>query len=679
MEYSSVTYTAYICGAITSILLSLQLLCLSKQRRLPFSLSLATVIHTLCLINIGLTFNKLPLSPYWVLTIECLHYSFWTFALYRTLTFFEGSQAPELLQKLYYLSNTISLLVLIAGLLSLNQVFAYSGWLVLIQAIISLVCCEQLFRNAGSQRHLKLLAIGLATAFLYNIYLYTHTLIFQQISPLLWQVRAAIWIACSLFIIVGLQTLATRQEPTFNLAPSRSMAFYTTSLIGSGLLITILAMGGIYVRNYGGSWGTILYSLILASGGLLIATLFLSSSMRATLSVYINKHFFRHKYDYRSEWLKLINYLDQPTAPEDINHRAFHAVSSIVKSPGGAVWVRYGDHYEPVYSKGLAEKFSLSREHYDSAFCRSFLESEWVYFPDSGDNLALSKHNEHLPEWSRNFPDLWLMFPLLAADELVGFIALTRPPVNLGFSWEDLDLLKAVGRQLANYLQTHHQAESLAEAMQIDTYNKLVHFIIHDLNNLITQQALVVQNANKHKHNPAFIEDAIDTISNSVDRMKRLLGKLRREEGDGEKRIAVNSLISDANASCRPHKPTPQISLSDCHCTIQADQTRLTLAISHFIKNAQEATEDSGSVSVTHTCNCTTEACIVIQDSGSGMDWDFIHNRLFKAFESTKSGMGIGVYLSREYINDLGGSLDVYSQPDKGATFTIKLPIHADL
>lgn len=679
MEYSSVTYTAYICGAITSALLSLQLFCLSKQRRLPVSLSAATAIHTLCLINIALSFHRTPLSPYWVLTIECLHYSFWTYALYRTLTYFEDTQTPELLRKLFYTSNTISLLVLISGLLSLQQVFSYSGWLVLIQAIISLVCCEQLFRNAGTQRHLKLLSIGLAAAFLYNIYLYTHTLIFQQINPLLWQVRAAIWIASGLFIIVGLQTLATRQEPTFNLAPSRSMAFYTTSLIGSGLLIAILSMGGLYVRNFGGSWGTILYSLILASGGLLIATLFLSTSMRANLSVQINKHFFRHKYDYRSEWLKLINYLDQPTAPEDINRRAFHAVSSIVKSPGGAVWVRYGDHYEPVYSKGLAEDFSLSREHYDTPFCQSFLQSEWVYFPDSGDNLALSKHNEHLPEWSQHFPDLWLMFPLLAADELVGFIALTRPQVNLGFSWEDLDLLKAVGRQLANYLQTHHQAESLAEAMQIDTYNKLVHFIIHDLNNLITQQALVVQNANKHKHNPAFIEDAIDTISNSVDRMKRLLSKLRREEGDGEKSIPVNLLVSSANASCQMHKPLPTIALSHCNCTIRADQTRLTLAISHFIKNAQEATEDTGCVTVTHTCNCHTQACIVITDNGSGMDWDFIHNRLFKAFESTKSGMGIGVYLSREYINDLGGSLDVYSQPGQGATFTIRLPIQADL
>ena len=678
MEFNSVTYAAYTSAAITSLLLALQLYFLALNNRLPRSFSMAAGLNTLCLFNLGLSFAQQPLSGYWLLSIECLHYSFWIYALYRTLTNFQGDSPPRLLKQLFYISNGITAVVVVSGIFSFKPVFSYSGWLILLQAIIALVCCEQLYRNSNSRRHLRLLALGLIAVFLYNIYLYTHTLIFQQIDAALWQVRAAIWIAASLFIIIGLQTLATRDEPSFNIAPSRSIAFYTTSLIGSGLLITILALGGFYVRIYGGSWGTILYSLVLAAAGLLIATIFLSKSIRATISVLINKHLFQHKYDYRSEWLKLINYLDQPTANENINQRAFYAVSNIVKSPGGALWIRYGNYYEPVYNEDLPIDFNLPRENAESDFCKSFRQHEWVYFPDSGDNPALSQHNERLPNWAKNFPDLWLIFPLLVADDLIGFVALTKPEVDLGFSWEDLDLLKTVGRQLANYLKTHHQADSLAESMQINTYNKLVHFIIHDLNNLITQQALVVQNAAKHKHNPEFIEDAIGTISNSVDRMKNLLTKLRREEGDSATRLPVNLIISKAVASCQNMKPTPKISLSHCNCSVLADQTRLTLALSHFIKNAQEAADTDGVVRITQRCNCANTATIEIQDDGPGMDWDFIHNRLFKAFDSTKSGMGIGVYLSREYINELGGSLDVFSQPNQGATFTIKLPTSRD-
>jgi signal transduction histidine kinase len=58
------------------------------------------------------------------------------------------------------------------------------------------------------------------------------------------------------------------------------------------------------------------------------------------------------------------------------------------------------------------------------------------------------------------------------------------------------------------------------------------------------------------------------------------------------------------------------------------------------------------------------------------MTEEFIRERLFKPFESTKSaGMGIGVFESREYIQELGGVLEVTSVPSQGSTFTIMLPL----
>ena len=58
------------------------------------------------------------------------------------------------------------------------------------------------------------------------------------------------------------------------------------------------------------------------------------------------------------------------------------------------------------------------------------------------------------------------------------------------------------------------------------------------------------------------------------------------------------------------------------------------------------------------------------------MSEEFIRERLFKPFESTKSaGMGIGVFESQEYIRDLGGVLEVSSTPGQGTTFKIMLPL----
>jgi putative PEP-CTERM system histidine kinase len=422
----------------------------------------------------------------------------------------------------------------------------------------------------------------------------------------------------------------------------------------------------------------VVYSFVLIGAVLAIATVFLSSSIRSQLSVLINKHLFRHKYDYRNEWLGLINYLAQPAENNEVNQRAFYAVASITKAPGGAIWLRKQGFYEPVFQSGLPAFVDLQEEPVDSPFCETFLQSEWVFFPDSGDNEALSQHNEFLPGWTRNIPELWLIFPLIVAEELVGFMALTKPTADASLTWEDLDMLKTMGRQLASYLKRHHQAEQLVEVRQFDTYNKLVAFIIHDLNNLIAQQALVVRNAERHKDNPAFIEDAIETISNSVDRMNNLLKKLRRDESDLVKCLYLRDVIEQALAECQRSTPVLTADIQDTDKTINADQVRLVMTITNFIKNAQEATPDDGRVHVTLRCSGNS-ATITIEDNGSGMDWDFIHNRLFKPFDTTKSGkgMGIGVYLSREYISELGGTLNVESAVGEGTTITMTLPLNA--
>lgn len=674
MAYSQITQAAFLSAALVFAVLSITLYLDARKKLFPRALAFATAFNTFSLVAIAQSFSEKGFSPVWVLLIESLAYSIWIYAICKTLAFLHGpSRRQRLLTNLGY---SLVGLLFVLGLLSLTLMLIYSVWIILGLAIVSLVATEQLYRNSFGNRYIKLISLCLACLFLYNIYLYTHTLIFQKIDPLLWQARAAIAVTVGVFLIVGIVVLSHRGQSTFHLAPSQSVAFYTTSLTASGILITILALGGMYVRNFGGSWGTIFYSLLLASAGLSLATVFVSSSIRSHLAVLVNKHLFRYKYDHRTEWLNLINYLNQPEDGDNTYRRCLYAISSIVKSPGGAVWINYGSYLEPVYQEGLGE-LELEREPTSSPFSRAFKEAEWVYFPDSGNDQALSQYNDRLPEWVKGIDNLWLLFPLLAMDKLVGFVALTKPTIDRGFSWEDLDMLKTVGRQLANYLKTHQQADQLAEAKQIDTYNKLVHFIIHDINNLIAQQALVVKNAEKHKNNPAFIDDAIATISNSVERMNRLLKKLRQSSTTSIGRLVLSDVVVRAVEDCQQKQPLPELSSSGCDCHIEADEIRLVMAISHFINNAQEATDNDGFVKVEHSCDCKGHASIVITDNGSGMDWDFIHNRLFKAFDSTKSGMGIGVYLSREYINELGGSLDVLSKPDKGSTFTVNLTVSA--
>jgi signal transduction histidine kinase len=66
---------------------------------------------------------------------------------------------------------------------------------------------------------------------------------------------------------------------------------------------------------------------------------------------------------------------------------------------------------------------------------------------------------------------------------------------------------------------------------------------------------------------------------------------------------------------------------------------------------------------------------IVIADKGVGMDSDFVRNRLFQPFSSSKrGGFGIGAFEARSLITAMGGRVGVDSSPGKGTTFTITLP-----
>ncbi|MGB5301153.1 MAG: ATP-binding protein, partial [Thiogranum sp.] len=107
-----------------------------------------------------------------------------------------------------------------------------------------------------------------------------------------------------------------------------------------------------------------------------------------------------------------------------------------------------------------------------------------------------------------------------------------------------------------------------------------------------------------------------------------------------------------------------------------ADRDRLAAVIGHVVRNAQDATPDQGMV-IIRLFKQHDQAVIEVQDTGAGMDEAFIRDGLFKPFVSTKgkTGMGIGVYETREFIRGLGGEVEVISRVNEGTTFRMRIPI----
>jgi putative PEP-CTERM system histidine kinase len=200
---------------------------------------------------------------------------------------------------------------------------------------------------------------------------------------------------------------------------------------------------------------------------------------------------------------------------------------------------------------------------------------------------------------------------------------------------------------------------------------------MHDLNNLIAQQSLVVANAERFRDNPKFVDDAIDTIANSVSRMKRLMEQLTKGFKTPQKRSTnLREVLSSAVQRSSELRPEPTLLDLDGSIQVMADAERLTTVFEHLIRNAQDATADSGQIEITVSVS-NERVSVSISDTGEGMNAEFIRERLFRPFDSTKGShaMGIGAYQVREYARMLGGQLEVISEPGQGTTFILRLPI----
>ena len=214
-------------------------------------------------------------------------------------------------------------------------------------------------------------------------------------------------------------------------------------------------------------------------------------------------------------------------------------------------------------------------------------------YPDRYEDLELDS-------WLRSGGDWWLIVPLFLGMRLYGFIVLQEPRVVPGLNFEDHDLLRTVGSHVAMHVNQAESDKRLAESRQFGAYNRLTAFLMHDLNNVIAQQSLVVKNAERFRQNPKFVDDAIATIAHSVTRMKRLMAQLSSgSKTPAAREIDVRDALQKAVERCQAVEPRPELEVVTTPMPIEADPDRLIGAFEHLIRNAQDATPADGTVAVT--------------------------------------------------------------------------------
>ena len=547
--------------------------------------------------------------------------------------------------------------------------------LALARSVLGLVLVEQLLRNApvDARWNLKPVGLGLGAIFLFDLFIASQAALFQRFDEDAVSVRSLVHAAA-----VPLLYVASRRHADWlgKLHVSRAAVFHSATLLLVGGYLLFVAAVGYYVRYTGGQWGRALSVALVFVALLALALLLASGSMRSRLRVYISKNFYSYRYDYREEWLRFTALLSSNTDPRQMAETVVRALANLVESPSGLLWLQRGAGAEfvPAASWNLpAQSVVEPRDGPLAAFWR---EQGWIVDIDEWRERPQAYPGLSLPAWMADESRCWLLMPLLVGAELIGFVVLGRPRAVVELNWEVRDLLRTAASQASSYLAQAQATEALLEARKFDAFNRMSAFVVHDLKNIVTQLSLMMKNAKRLRDNPEFQQDMLDTVENSLEKMRQLMLQLR--EGDKPHGIAsgvdLEQIARRLAVAAASKGRTLELVLQPGVST-RGHAERVERVLGHVVQNAFDATPPQGRV-VLRLDAQGSQARVCVEDSGCGMSEDFIQNRLFKPFQTTKSqGMGIGAHESYQYVHELGGKISVQSELNQGTTVTVLLPL----
>ena len=540
----------------------------------------------------------------------------------------------------------------------------------------ALVLVHNIYGQAApaSRLHIRFAMLGLALIWGYDLNLYTMRYLGSAGAHALEEWRGlAVALAAPLF------ALAPRQEGSWRIRLSRAATFQSLSLLAICAYFALMAILATALRGTGIDWSSSLMIGALAVMTVAAMVLIPSARARSWVKLKLAKHLFEHRYDYRTEWLRFTETLGRagPDAPP-LSDRIVKGFADIVDAPGGMLLVSDGGRGlavadasnwpgNPPGTDALEESADFWNELEGSGRILEFegLRHGWASAADKA--MAV-------PQWLLEESIAWAGIPLLHQQRLVGVVVLAAPDYRRQLDWEDFDLLRTAGHQAASSLAEALGQEALSHAQRFEEFNRRFAFILHDIKNLVSQLSLVARNAERHADNPDFRADMVATLRSSVGKMNDLLQRLAPHSQSRVQRIEAQPLRPILTAVIAAKRRDREVTLlGDTNVEALVDAGALEQAVGHLIQNALDAS--SGEAVTVRVDSEGEKVAIAVSDKGVGMDGEFVRNRLFEPFASTKpGGFGIGAFEARSLITAMGGRLGVDSRPGRGTTFTITLP-----
>jgi len=547
-------------------------------------------------------------------------------------------------------------------------------------AVLVLTQLESTYRAAvGTGRwRIKYAVVGLALLFGTRIYTASQALLYAgpnfQLSLLN---AAALLLACGL---IGLALYRSRLA-VLDLYPSAVAIHRSLTILLSGVYLVVVGLLATWVTRAGGESAFPLVAFVLLVGAVGLSVLWMSDRVRQRLRLFVSRHFHRPFHDYRQVWSRFAERTSARLDRTELCREVARLISETFEALSVSIWllelsrsrlvlaastslpagqVRALDVNEllPEFTRLASEKPGpVELETGRAGWCHVLREANPAFFQQGGSRWGV---------------------PLVAGQELVGFLVVGDRVAGLAYHPEDLELLTCLAEQLASALRTLNLSEQLAQAREWEAFQTMSAFLIHDLKNTASTLGLMLRNLPVHFDNPAFREDAIRGLGRCVRHINELIERLTtlRDKPRIQKRpVRLETVLQAALETLgKPEGIEIQTRWPELP-PLLLDPDAVQSVVTNLLLNARDAITPPGRISLEVSVHGGW-ICLRVADTGCGMSPEFIAHKLFRPFQTTKkNGLGIGMFQVRTLVELHGGRLEVQSQPGQGTVFGVWLPM----
>jgi putative PEP-CTERM system histidine kinase len=557
----------------------------------------------------------------------------------------------------------------------------------LVGTVLILANLEKTFRAAigTMQWRIKFVVLGLAMIFGARLYSHSQALLFSGQDLGLIEVEA-----CGLIIGCLLMSVAyaRRGFSEIDVYPSHAVLQSSVTVLLAGIYLFVVGVLAHLVRYFGGAASLQLQAFVVLAAVAILATLLLSDRIRQGIHRFVSRHFKRPEHDFRNVWttftLRTARMLDQAglcVAATKLVSETFNVLSV-------TMWIiddRRDRMVRGSSTSDLSADHEGERMHHDLPTSAIIAELSSRRRPFDLEEVggewadALKKESPtHFAKGGHRF-----CVPLFSGERCVGLMVLADRVRGVRYSVEEFDLLKCIGDHIAMCLLNLRLTEELISARQLEAFQTMSAFFVHDLKNAASSLSLMLQNLPVHFDDPAFRADALRGIGNTVDRINHLitrLGVLRNKLDLKTVECDLNELVKEAlEASHGPEEEVRWVENLQPLPKVMADREQLQNVLTNLLINAREAVTRGGEVIVA-TAQRNGRVVFSVTDNGCGMSPAFLRDSLFRPFHTTKKkGLGIGMFQSKMIVDAHHGDIEVESEVGKGTTFRVILPMRPHL